>query len=94
MFVGVFIFSVVVLIMVKNVFFVDVGVFLLFVFIGIVFVVVIFMFICWVDSVVRLGCVGLIVKKVEDVVSKVIYYCINNLRLVGIIFFNINVLVE
>lgn len=64
-FIGVFIFSVVALIALKNDFYEQAGVFALFVFTVFVFAIVILAFIRWVDSIARLGRLGNTIDKVE-----------------------------
>ncbi|MGY0627339.1 MAG: DUF2254 domain-containing protein [Paraglaciecola chathamensis] len=64
-FVGAFIFSVVALTAVKNAFYNEAGLFILFVLTAIVFAVVILTFVRWVDNIARLGRVGSTIEKVE-----------------------------
>lgn len=64
-FIGVFIFSVVALIALKNDFYEQAGVFALFVLTVFVFAIVILAFIRWVDSIARLGRLGNTIDKVE-----------------------------
>lgn len=68
-FIGVFIFSVVALIALKNDFYEKAGVFALFVFTVFVFAIVILAFIRWVDSIARLGRLGNTIDKVEVATS-------------------------
>jgi uncharacterized membrane protein len=65
-FVGAFIFSVVAITAVKNGFFGDAGLFILFCMTVFVFGMVIVTFVRWVDSIARLGRLGSTIKKVED----------------------------
>ena len=64
-FIGVFIFSVVALIALKNDLYEKAGVFALFVFTVFVFAMVILAFIRWVDNIARLGRLGNTIQKVE-----------------------------
>ncbi|MCR2745609.1 DUF2254 domain-containing protein [Limnobacter parvus] len=64
-FIGVFIFSVVALIALKNDFYEQAGVFALFTLTILVFAIVILAFIRWVDSIARLGRLGNTIDKVE-----------------------------
>lgn len=64
-FVGAFIFSVVALTAVKNDYFREAGLFVLFVMTVFVFAVIIFTFVRWVDGIARLGRVGSTMNKVE-----------------------------
>ena len=68
-FIGVFIFSVVALIALKNDFYEKAGVFALFVLTILVFAIVILAFIRWVDSIARLGRLGNTIDKVEAATS-------------------------
>lgn len=68
-FIGVFIFSVVALIALKNDFYEQAGVFALFVLTIFVFAIVILAFIRWVDSIARLGRLGNTIDKVETATS-------------------------
>lgn len=68
-FIGVFIFSVVALIALKNNFYQPAGVFALFVFTVFVFAIVILAFIRWVDNIARLGRLGNTIDKVEQATS-------------------------
>ncbi|WP_334118679.1 DUF2254 domain-containing protein [Limnobacter sp.] len=68
-FIGVFIFSVVALIALKNDFYEQAGVFALFVLTIFVFAIVILAFIRWVDSIARLGRLGNTIDKVEAATS-------------------------
>lgn len=65
-FVGAFIFSVVALTAVKNGFFDQAGLFVLFVLTAFVFAMVIFTFVRWVDTIARLGRIGSTIEKVEN----------------------------
>ena len=68
-FIGVFIFSVVALIALKNDFYETAGVFTLFVMTVLAFAVVILAFIRWVDNIARLGRLGNTIDKVEQAAS-------------------------
>ncbi|WP_206485726.1 DUF2254 family protein [Thalassotalea sp. G2M2-11] len=65
-FVGAFIFSVVALTAVKNAFYDQAGLFILFIVTVFVFVIVIVTFVRWVDAIARLGRIGSTIEKVES----------------------------
>jgi uncharacterized membrane protein len=65
-FVGAFIFSVVALTAVKNAFYDQAGLFVLFVVTAFVFAMVIVTFVRWVDTIARLGRIGSTIEKVEN----------------------------
>lgn len=69
-FVGAFIFSIVALTAVKNNYFQNAGIFILFVLTVIVFAVVLFMFVRWVDRIARLGRITSTIDKVESASAK------------------------
>lgn len=93
-FVGAFIFSVVAITSLKNAFYGDAGVFMLFVLTCTVFAIVILTFIRWVDSIARLGRVGSTIQKVEDAAMKAIDHRLNNPRLGGFVQPNLTALKE
>ncbi len=64
-FLGAFIFSIVALVAVKNAYFDEPGLFVLFILTAMVFAMVIFTFVRWVDSIARLGRLGSTIEKVE-----------------------------
>ncbi len=69
-FVGAFIFSIVALTAVKNNYFQNAGIFILFVLTVIVFAAVLFMFVRWVDRIARLGRITSTIDKVESASAK------------------------
>ena len=69
-FVGAFIFSVVAITAVKNGYFGDGGLFILFVLTALVFSIIIFTFVRWVDGIARLGRIGSTMDKVEMAAGK------------------------
>jgi len=76
-FIGVFIFSVVALIALKNDFYEKAGVFALFVFTVFVFAMVILAFIRWVDNIARLGRLGNTIEKVETATANAFQHRLN-----------------
>jgi uncharacterized membrane protein len=88
-FVGAFIFSVVALTAVKNSFYNEAGLFILFVLTAIVFAVVILTFVRWVDNIARLGRVGSTIEKVEKATENAFIRRRDKPRLGGISVSNI-----
>ena len=83
-FVGVFIYSIVALIAVKNDYFQVAGIFILFILTVIAFGLVIFTFVRWVDNIARLGRMGSIIEKVENATASALMQRCENPTLCGV----------
>lgn len=83
-FIGAFIYSIIALIAVKNEYYSDAGIFILFVLTLFAFAVIIVTFVRWVDSIARLGRLGNIIDKVEKATADSLKQRISSPTLLGI----------